>query len=431
MAMSAAAFCTKQDRKGEKSLDKISRRGALSVGIIAGGLFRLPTWVPRMAFASPLQGFTGDTLIVVFLRGAADGLNLVIPHTDDEYYRLRPTIGIPRPDDLSHPLEERVMDLDGAFGFHPSLRALKEIWEQDELSIIHACGGPDESRSHFQAMELMERGVSEYTGPASGWIGRHLATHGATYPSPLRAVSIGEAVPRSLYGSIPASALRSITDFHFGGDTELFQRIPLILGQLYVGDDSLDQIGQETLEILDALEKITVGAGTHPYPESEFGQGLQQIAALIRAEVGLEVAAIDHGGWDTHFTQGGSQGLMSELIHDLAAGLAALYTDLRDVHRRMTIIVMSEFGRRLKENASLGTDHGHGGVMLILGGNTQGGVYANWPGLAPEDLVGPGDLAVTIDYRSILAELCVRRLNNPAIEAIFPDFEPRFIDCFT
>ena len=383
-----------------------------------------------MAFASPLQGLTGDILIVVFLRGAADGLNLVIPHTEDEYYRLRPTIGIPRPDDLSHPREGRVMDLDGVFGFHPSFRALQEIWEQGELAIVHACGGPDESRSHFQAMELMERGVSEQTGPASGWIGRHLASNGATSPSPLRAVSIGEAVPRSLYGSIPASALRSIADFHFGGETELVQRMPQILQQLYAGDRTLDQVGQETLEILDALGKIEIGTDSPYYPESEFGRGLQQIAALIRAEVGLEVAAIDHGGWDTHFTQGGNEGLMADLIHDLATGLAALYMDLLDVHRRMTIVVISEFGRRLKENASLGTDHGHGGVMLMLGGNTQGGVHTNWPGLEPEQLVGPGDLAVTIDYRSVLAELCIKRLNNPAIETIFPDFYPQFVHCF-
>ncbi len=383
-----------------------------------------------MAFSPPLQSLTGDILIVVFLRGAADALNLVVPHTEDEYYRLRPTIGIPRPDDLAHPVAERVVDLDGVFGFHPSFRALKEVWEQGELAVIHACGGPDESRSHFQAMELMERGVGERTGPASGWIGRHLATRGTEQPSPLRAVSIGEAVPRSLYGEIPASALRSIADFHFSGDVDFTKRMSQILQNIYSGDDLLGQVGQETLEILTALEKIEVSAGSYPYPDSEFGRGMAQISALIRADVGLEVAAIDHGGWDTHFTQGGSEGLMAALIQDLAAGLAALYMDLHDVHRRMTIIVMSEFGRRLKENASLGTDHGHGGAMLLLGGNIQGGIYTHWPGLNPDELVGPGDLAVTIDYRSVLAELCLKRLNNPAIEAIFPDFVPQFVDCF-
>lgn len=381
--------------------------------------------MPRLAFAPRQVAPRGDTLIVVFLRGAADVLNMVVPHGEDAYYALRPTLNIARPDDKRVKSTLRSIDLDGFFGLHPALHPLLPAWQAKHLAIIHACGAPDESRSHFKAMALMERGVDDERGPASGWIGRHLATLNTGNQSPLRAVGLGTLPQRSLSGPVPVSALRSIADFHLGGDPQALAHMRNALAALYAGDDSLSIVGQETLEILDtlqALDPLGYSPLTH-YPTTEFGLGLKQIAMLVKAEVGLEVAAIDLGGWDTHFAQGGSEGLMANLLNELGSGLAALHTDLFDYANRLTIVVMSEFGRRAQENASLGTDHGHGSLMMLMGGHVVGGqVHGAWPGLGKDQLFGPGDLAVTSDYRDVLAEICVKRLNNPALGEIFPNY---------
>jgi uncharacterized protein (DUF1501 family) len=382
--------------------------------------------MPRLAFSDSLRG---DILVVIFLRGAADALNLVVPHGEAAYYRLRPTLAIARPDDRKAEADQRVVDLDGFFGIHPSLRPLLPIWEAGELALIHACGAPDESRSHFKAMELMERGVETAQGPASGWINRHLTTLDTGNRSPLRAVGLGEAAQRSLQGAIPVTALRSISQFHLAGDRKVESLMQAGLSSLYSSSDPLGLLGQETLRILRTLEQLSpegyVPLGSQSYPQTDFGIGLRQIAQLVRAEVGLEVAAIDLGGWDTHFAQGTQSGQMPGLMAELAGGLAALHEDLAEFHSRLAVVVMTEFGRRANENASLGTDHGHGGLMMLMGGNVVGNVvHGEWPGLENEQLFGPGDLAVTTDYREVLAEVVRVRLNNPATSEIFPDYEP-------
>jgi uncharacterized protein (DUF1501 family) len=407
--------------------ETITRRSFIQSSSVLASASLLPRWMPRLAFSPPARGPLGDVLIAVFLRGAADALNMVVPHGDNAYYALRPTLGIPRPDDHRVSESERTIDLDGFFGLHPSLSPLVPAWQAGDLTFIHACGAPDESRSHFKAMALMERGVEDERGPASGWIGRHLATLDTGNPSPLRAVAIGEMPQRSLSGAVPVTALRSIADFHLAGDPRALARMQNALSALYAGDDPLMEVGQETLEILDTLQRMDPldyrPSTDLPYPESEFGMGMRQIATLIKAEVGLEVAAIDVGGWDTHFAQGASQGQMAELMWDLASGLAAFHSDLRDFTDHLTVVVMSEFGRRACENGSLGTDHGHGSAMFLMGGNVTGGrVHGDWPGLADGQLVGPGDLAVTTDYRDVLGEVCVKRLGNPALSEIFPGF---------
>ncbi len=211
-----------------------------------------PTWMPRLSFAPKNSAPRGDTLVVVFLRGAADVLNMVVPHGEEAYYQLRPTLGIGQPDDLRKKKEERVVDLDGFFGLHPNMSPLLEAWQSRQLAIIHACGAPDESRSHFKAMELMERGVDDERGPASGWIGRHLATLNTGNSSPLRAVGIGTRPQRSLSGSVPVSALRSIADFHLGGDQRALQQMRAALNYVYQNDE----LGQDTLSIMDTLEKL-------------------------------------------------------------------------------------------------------------------------------------------------------------------------------
>ena len=385
----------------------------------------LPTWMPRLAFAPQNTAPRGDTLVVVFLRGAADVLNMVVPHGEEAYYQLRPSLGIPHPDDTKTKKEERTLDLDGFFGFHPSMRALLDAWRSEQLAIIHACGAPDESRSHFKAMELMERGVEDERGPASGWIGRHLATLNTGNSSPLRAVGMGTRPQRSLSGSVPVSALRSIADFHLGGDPRALQQMRAALNTVYAED----ALGQDTLSIMDTLETLDpltyIPSRAAKYPDSEFGLALKQTAMLIKAAVGLEVSAIDVGGWDTHFAQGASTGQMPNLMKDLADGLAAFHADMLDHMHQLTTVTMSEFGRRASENGSLGTDHGHGSMMMVLSGNVNGGkVHGEWPGMAEGQLIGPGDLAVTTDYRDVLSEILSKRLNNPATDEIFPEYKP-------
>jgi uncharacterized protein (DUF1501 family) len=380
--------------------------------------------MPRLAFAPPQTAPRGDVLVVIFLRGAADVLNMVVPHGDEAYYHARPALGIPRPDDNRQSSNLRTIDLDGFFGFHPALRPLLPAWQSKHLAIIHACGAPDESRSHFKAMELMERGVEDEKGPASGWIGRHLATLNTGNQSPLRAVGFGDLPIRSLIGGVPISTLRSIADFHLGGDPRALAQMQAALDALYIGSDPLSLIGAETLKLMDTLASISNPPIPNSlYPPTDFGCGLQQIALLIKAEVGLEVAAIDLGGWDTHFAQGGSEGLMANLMKELAEGLAAFHAETADWANRLTVVVLSEFGRRVAENGSLGTDHGHGSLMMLVGGNVVGGrVHGPWPGLADGQLVGPGDLAVTTDYRDVLAEVVIKRLNNPAADQVFPNY---------
>ncbi len=386
-----------------------------------------PAWMPRLAFSAALRG---DVLVVVFLRGAADALNMLVPHGEEAYYRQRPTLSVARPDDPRAEASARALDLDGFFGLHPALAPLLPAWQQGDLAVIHACGAPDESRSHFKAMELMERGVESAQGPASGWINRHLATLDTGNGSPLRALGLGEAAQRSLQGAIPVTALRSISQFHLAGDQQIESLMQAGLSSLYQASEPLGVLGQETLRILQVLAQLSPESyqpgGAASYPETDFGSGLKQIAMLIRAEVGLEVAAIDLGGWDTHFAQGTNEGHMPGLMAELAGGMQAFYRDLADFHSRLTVVVMTEFGRRVRENASLGTDHGHGGLMMLMGGNVTGGeVLGEWPGLEPELLFGPGDLAVTTDYRDVLSEVCRLRLNNPAIDQIFPDYAPQ------
>ena len=388
----------------------------------------LPTWMPRLSFAPANTAPRGDTLVVVFLRGAADVLNMVVPHGEDAYYQLRPSLGIARPDDLSTKIVDRAVDLDGFFGFHPTMRSLLDAWQSEQLAIIHACGAPDESRSHFKAMELMERGVDDERGPASGWIGRHLATLNTGNTSPLRAVGMGTRPQRSLTGSVPVSALRSIADFHLGGDPRALQQMRAALETVYTDD----VLGQDTLSIMDTLQTLDpltyISTHNAKYPDTEFGLALKQTAMLIKAQVGLEVSAIDVGGWDTHFAQGSVNGQMPNLMKDLADGLAAFHADMFDHMNQLTTVTMAEFGRPATENGSLGTDHGHGSMMMVLGGNVDGGkVHGQWPGMQERQLIGPGHLAVTTDYRDVLSEILTKRLNNPATNEIFPEYQAKIL----
>lgn len=412
-------------------MSTFTRRDFIKLTAALPALAVWPNWMPRLAFAPPHTAPRGDVLICVFLRGAADALSMVVPHGEDIYYQERPTLAIPRPDDPRSEARLRTVDLDGFFGLHPVLTPLLPLWQAGHLAAIHAVGSPDETRSHFEAMELMERGIEQKSGSPSGWLGRHLATLDTGNHSPLRGVTVGEMVARSLRGPIPTTALRSIADFHLGGDAQALAGMQATLSRLYSRGDPLDPLAVEAMEMLAAVKGLDPftyqPARDTVYPDDEFGLGLRQVAMLIKAQAGLEVACLDVGGWDTHFAQGGSEGLMAGLLQSLATGLQAFYLDLSTQADQLLVVVMSEFGRRLRENGSLGTDHGHGGAMLLLGGNVAGGrMHGVWPGLAPEHLVGPGDLAITTDYRDILGEIILKRLNNPRLAEIFPGYTPHF-----
>ena len=402
----------------------LTRRNFLKLSGLTAltGVINRPAWMPRMAFRPAAGGPAGDILICIFLRGAMDGLNAVTPHAETRYHDLRPTIRIPDPDQPNG-----AIDLDGFFGLHPALEPLKDIYDEGDLAFVHASGSPDPSRSHFDAQDFMERGVPGNKTISSGWLARHLASMTTQNDSPFRAVGMGNILQTSLHGPIPALALKSIADFHLNGDEREIARVQQTLQSLYLGDDWIDQEGQQVFHAFDFLEAADPsqyepqhGAD---YGEDFFGLGLKQIAQIIRADMGLEVACIDLGGWDTHAEEGSVEGAMADLLAELAAGLNAFYTDMQDDFHRITLVTMSEFGRRVQENASQGTDHGHGNVMFLLGGGVNGGrVYGDWPGLEEEHL-DRGDLALTTDYRTVLSEIVQKRLLNAQLDEVFPDFE--------
>lgn len=404
--------------------------GMAAVAGISKGLF--PSWMPRMAFRSQeRQGKAhGDVLVAIFQRGGMDGLSAVIPYAEGgAYYDLRPTIGIKAPDGS----DNSAIDLDGQFGLHPSLRGLKDVYDAGHLAVIHATGSPDPSRSHFEAMEFMERGTPGDRMTGTGWINRHLQTAAWQNNSPFRAIGMGAMLQSSLQGPAAALAMKSIADFHLRGRDDQVALMERTLGNLYsiqAPKEGLQQQAAELFSSIDMLAKLTIDeykpANGADYGYSDFGYGLMQIAQLIKADVGLEIACVDIGGWDTHEGQGGEYGSFANAIGELGQGLAAFYSDLRDHMSGVTVVTMSEFGRRVEENTSGGTDHGHGNCMFVMGGGINGGVYARWPGLAPSKL-DDGDLAITTDYRDALAEIVKMRMLNPAIDAVFPGYSPKAI----
>ena len=411
--------------------DVVSRRAFLSRGVqsaaallFGNSLIAVPTWMPRFTLADPHKGPAGDTLVCVFLRGGADGLNMVVPHGDDQYYEKRPFLNIPRPDDNGSRVGNgRSLDLDGFFGLHPALEPLHKIYQAGDMAFVHATGSPDETRSHFEAMDLMERGATS-NGDYTGWLARHLATLDTGNESALRAIGIGEMLPASLTGAVSATALQSIAEYHLQGRDEQIGEMQSLLQSLYSQqDDLLTAAANQTFAAIEVLAKVDLDTGIGTYPEREFGEAMRMVAQLIKADIGVEVACVDLGGWDTHVAQGGAEGMMANLMGQLAQGLAAFYEDLQDRMQRVTLVVMSEFGRRAQENGGLGTDHGHGNMMMVMGGGIRGGqVYADWPGLHDAQLVGPGDLAITTDYRDVIGELLHKRLNNPQVADIFPGY---------
>jgi uncharacterized protein (DUF1501 family) len=371
----------------------------------------------------------GDVLVTIFQRGGADGLNVVVPYGDDAYYRARPTLGVPSPKNGKAAPSGRAIDLNGFFGLNPELKPLYPLFAEGKLAFVHGCGSGDQTRSHFEAMATMERGIAQDRGPASGWLARHLLTSLRDETTPLRAVAFGAGLPDALRGATSAVALNHLDDFRLHCPQE-WKTSPLTtaLNDIYrEASDPVGVAGRETLSVLDRLNRLNPAnykpAHDAHYPDSDVGRSLRQVACLIKGGVGLEVACLDSGGWDTHFVQ---REIQPNLLRDLGSALAAFARDLGSTLQRVTVLVMTEFGRRVDENSSLGTDHGRGGVWMILGGSVNGGkVFADWKGLDSDKLEQPGDVPVTIDYRDVLAEVIQKRLHNSNVQDIFSGYQPK------
>jgi len=408
---------------------RVTRRGVLTgaavgaVGWLAGSRA-----LAQLAITPKSVPGKRDVLVSIFLRGGLDGLNAVVPYGEEAYYQLRPSLSIARPNDASAKPVDRCLDLDGFFGLNPALAPLLPYFREGKLAFIHAIGSGDPSHSHFEAMDAMERGLDRAGQAASGWLSRHLLATPAKKETPLRAVALGNTLPTSLSGATDALAMESVDQFKLNLDPTQEPDFQRGLKEMYgEGKDTLTTAGRETLEVLDTLNRLNptgyMASNAAVYPKSDLGQALRQVAFLIRADVGLEVAVLDRGGWDTHFVQGSTSGLLTNQLDDVGKSVAAFAQDLGADLGSVTVVMQTEFGRRAYENSSGGTDHGHGSVMTVLGGGTKGGkVYGKWPGLKEHQLDGPGDLAVTTDYRAVLGEVLARRMGNEDLASVFPDF---------
>jgi uncharacterized protein (DUF1501 family) len=360
--------------------------------------------------------------VLVFLRGGMDGLNLVVPYGDADYAANRPDIRI-RPAGQTR----GALDLDGFFGLHPAAPHLRELYTGGALAIVHAVGLTDPTRSHFDAMAMMERGTPGNTTTTTGWLTRHLASVTDIAGTDIPVLAAQSASPDSLLGYANTAAISSLSSLAYSGKWDQIDFQRLALRALYTGSSWLYQAGAQALDVSDRIALADLGSYTPEfgavYPGGSFGDALKLIAQMIKQELGVRVAAVDLDGWDTHQSQGDDgQGYFAALVTTLSQGLHAFYTDLTNYANRLTLVVMTEFGRRLAQNESGGTDHGHGGVMLVLGGNVNKGLYGRWPGLATDALDERRDLAITTDYRQVLSEIVVRRLRNPHLAAVFPGF---------
>ncbi len=398
-----------------------------AVAMVTMGLS--PSFLRRTAFGLELSAAQkGKVLICLFQRGAADALNIVVPHGERAYYQLRPNIAIPQP--LSGLGNRAALDLDGFFGMHPSLAPLKPLWDRGLLAPIHAVGSASATRSHFDAQDYMESGTPDNKGTTDGWLNRYLATSGtceACKVTPFRAVAMAPQTPRILEGDAPSVAMNSLEEFSVRTAGEQSARLEALYR-----NGSADLVHGTGAEMFDAVKMLKAANPEQyqprngaAYPRSPFGQRLRQIAQLIRSGVGLEVAFADVGGWDTHVNQGGVQGQLAQRLDDFAQSIAALVADLDDRMENVVILTMSEFGRMAHQNGNGGTDHGHAGAMFVIGGAVRGRkVYGKWPGLEAGQLHEGRDLALTTDFRTVFAEIARRHLGAAKIDAMFPGFIP-------
>lgn len=406
----------------------VTRRGFMKGGALAlVGTSVIPSFLTRSIYAEMTTAAANrKKLVVIFQRGACDGLNVVVPYTEKNYYAMRPTIAI-------QPNE--VLDLNGFFGLHPQMAAFKPLYDQGHLAIVHAVGSPDPSRSHFDAQDYMESGTPGVKVTPDGWLNRALQTEPLTgKPTAFRAVALGSQVPRTLQGKIPAVAIENLADFSVAGKGPQTSSISNAFQAMY--DESTDAVlhgtGEETFEAVKMLKaadpaKYQPAVGVS-YPNTAFGNSMKQIAQLLKANLGVEAAFSDIGGWDTHQNQGGANGQLANRLKEFSETIAAFWQDMGSDQENITLVTMSEFGRTARQNGTGGTDHGHANVMFVLGGAVKGGkIYGKWPGVADEQLNEGRDLKVTTDFRNVLGEAAYKTLGTRQLDVVFPqaNVDPR------
>jgi len=399
----------------------VTRRGFMRGGALAlVGTSVIPSFLTRSIYAEMTTAAANKKkLVVIFQRGACDGLNVVVPHAEKNYYSMRPSIAIK---------QNEVIDLNGFFGLHPQMAAFKPLYDQGHLAIIHAAGSNDPSRSHFDAQDYMESGTPGVKVTPDGWLNRALQAETlADKPSAFRAVALGTQVPRTLQGKIPAIAVANLNDFSVAGKGPQTSPISNAFQAMY--DESSDSVlhgtGEETFEAVKMLKAANPAhyqpAAGIVYPNTAFGNSLKQVAQLLKANLGVEAAFSDIGGWDTHQNQGAATGQLANRLKEFSDTIAAFWNDMGADSENITLVTMSEFGRTARQNGTGGTDHGHANVMFVLGGSVRGGkVYGKWPGLSNEQLNEGRDLKVTTDFRNVLGEAAYRTLGSRNMDLVFP-----------
>jgi uncharacterized protein (DUF1501 family) len=400
----------------------ISRRIFLKNGGLAlVSLGFAPAFLARTVAAT---GARRRVLITIFQRGAVDGLNMVVPFGEPDYYTARPTLAIARPGGA-----DSAIDLDGFFGLHPRLAPLQPLFTARQMAIVHACGSPDGTRSHFDAQDYMETATPGVKSTPDGWLNRYLHQREHEAATPFRAVALAPQLPRALQGTEPALAIGQISQFGIRAPQTSDIQSSFESEYAAAAAGALHSTGREAFDAVKMLksanpQQYTPGNGAE-YPRSAFGEALRQIAQLVKADVGLEVAFAESGNWDHHVNEGAATGQLATRLDDLARGIAALARDLGDRMHDVVILTMSEFGRAVAENGSRGTDHGHGNAMMIVGGAVRGGkVYGRWPGLSPEHRYDGRDLSVTTDFRSVFSEVIRGHLGLDDTSGVFPGFAP-------
>jgi uncharacterized protein (DUF1501 family) len=410
----------------------ISRRYFLkTTGLSLFGAGFVPSFLRRTAFAVE-QPARKKILVAIFQRGAADGLNIVVPFGEKNYHALRPTIAIPEP---SHRSESgpSALDLDGFFGLHPSLDSLKPLFDARQLAIIHAAGSPDSTRSHFDAQDYMESATPGVKSTPDGWLNRFLQSGPHADATPFRAVAFAASTPRTMMGAASCLCTQDLQVFHLAGNPRQQNRGVQLLASAFeemyasASDRLLSSTAHETFEAISTLQRMQIGEhqpeNGAEYPRGPLGKSLQQIAQLIKSNAGLEVAFAEVGGWDNHVNEGGVTGQLATRLKDFGDSLAAFHKDMGDRMADITVLTMSEFGRTARENGNRGTDHGHAHAMFVMGGPVKGGkVYGEWPGLGDHQLHDGRDLALTTDFRDVFAEVAMRHLGMQDPAAIFPGY---------
>ena len=401
-----------------------NRRFFLHKGALAiAGTATIPSFLVRSVMA---QTSSKRRLVVIFQRGAADGLNIVVPYREKNYYSMRPSIAIP---------QNQVLDLDGFFGLHPSLASFKPLYDQGHLAIVHAAGSPDTTRSHFDAQDYMESGTPGIKSTQDGWLNRALQAEDlrrrcagtCEAHTAFRALALGNEVPRTLAGKIPAIALNNVNGFTIAGRGPVQSPAASAFQAMYAdtGDSLFHSAGDETFDAVKMLRAANPAqyapAPGALYPTTEFGNSMKQIAQLLKANLGVEAAFTDVSGWDTHQNQGSVNGQLANRLTDFSTSIAAFWRDMGDDAENITLVTMSEFGRTAHENGTGGTDHGHANAMFILSGSVKGGkVYGKWPGLDNDQLNEGRDLVLTTDFRNVLGEVVSQTLGATNMEAVFP-----------